>query len=83
MVYHFCQSEGEAALLVIPPSDPRGFKVREMRAGCQVMETAGERQILGYFLKCSSEASWHYCAFYMDRNYQQRKMRLSILKETV
>lgn len=47
------------------------------------METAGERQILGYFLKCSNEASWHYCAFYRDRNHQQYKMQLRILKETV
>lgn len=47
------------------------------------METAGERQILGYFLKCSNEASWHYCAFYTDRNYQQYKMQLRILKATV
>lgn len=47
------------------------------------METAGEREILGYFFKCSNEASRHYCAFYTDRNYQEYKMQLRILKETV
>jgi len=46
MVYRFSQYEEKTALLIIPSSDPRVLKVREKWAGCQVMETAGERWFL-------------------------------------
>lgn len=81
MVYHFCQSEGKTALLVIPSSDPRVLKVRDTWAGCQSYGDCWWKTDFRVLFKMQQ---WSFLALLciLHRNYQHYKMQLRILKET-